>query len=136
MAGFFIGGKKGKQMSQNYFQIGNQLVLTGWDKNTSSAFVTLGYLNEERDDWIEPLLMEIDFPFDRINGMHYVDEIIVAIKSKLSYFGVRMPESVYRSITAEIQGDVGNQIKVHSISGEIEICSTVDPVGDGWFNPR
>ena len=100
-------------MSQNYFQIDNHVILMGWDRMQQQAFYALfKFANPPAYTW-DPLLLEIDYPFDRIENIQFVDEIVSAMKSKLSRFGLSAPKRYLTPLIADITDDVGNVGRIH-----------------------
>lgn len=120
-------------MSQNYYQSGNMVAFVGWDKPTQSAFVTLGALTDSKRDWDEPFLLSKDYPFDRENNMHHVDEIVVSIKSRLGMAGLSIPDEVYGFLREDIAGDSVNVTRIHFDDKE-PLLYEGDPFADGFFD--
>ncbi len=109
-------------MSQHYFMIEREdktlVVMYGWDKPMQSVYLTLGYLNSAKCDWVEPLLLDINIPFDRVANLQYVDEIITHIKGRLAYFNVAMPDAVHSAVVDDIGNNTVNEMSFHGATGE------------------
>lgn len=119
-------------MSQNYFQIDNHVILMGWDRMQQQAFLCAFQICQSSGLYLDPLLLEIDYPFDRIENIQFVDEIVSAMKSKLSRFGLSAPEALFNSLIADITDDVGNVSRIHFRDKE-PIFIDSDPFLDGLF---
>lgn len=122
-------------MSQNFFFEDNKIIFMGWDKPTQSAFLTLGELSESGYDWVEPLLIENDYVFDRDNNMDHIDEISVAIKGRLAAFGLCIPNSMYQQMNKDISSNSVNVTRIHYKESEPRLYSG-DPVFDGVFKEQ
>lgn len=100
-------------MSQNYFQSNNRVAMIGWDRPTQCAYVIVGELDNSKTDWNHPLLIDRDFDFDRVNNMHHIDEIVLAIRNQLSRQGEIVPDSVFQALAEDIQADSSNIQRLH-----------------------
>jgi len=103
-------------MSQNYFQKGNVVSMVGWDKPATSAYMIVGEIEEDAEDWKEPLLINLELPFDRVNKFHYVDELVVHMKGKLDLIGLNLPNSMFECMVADIRDNVVNVMRIHKES--------------------
>lgn len=103
-------------MSQNFmFNEEKDLVLmTGWDKPMSEAYIIIGRLNEDGDDWLHPLLLDEVAPFDRQNNMQYVDEIVVRFSGVARRHGVLFNDSIKEHLVQHISENAVNVIFLHS----------------------
>lgn len=107
-------------MSQNYVydKDSEKLLMAGWDKPVQEAYLIIGTLNEEGDEWEHPLSVDTVSPFDRENNMHYVDEIIIRYSDLARMHGIVLPDSLKKSIVDQIQRNAVNERIVHSNEAE------------------
>lgn len=122
-------------MSQNFFQAGDLVSLIGWDRPTQSAFLILGEMTNTGDDWAEPLILDLDYPFDRIHCLQHAGEVVIAMKARLELAGVCLPESAFDHLASDIENDVGNVRRVHYLDKEPVVFSE-EPFSSGLFKKR
>lgn len=90
------------------------VLMTGWDKPMSEAYIIIGRLNEDGDDWLHPLLLDEVAPFDRQNNMQYVDEIVVRFSGVARQHGVLFNDSIKEHLVQHISENAVNVIFLHS----------------------
>lgn len=107
-------------MSQNYVydKESDKVLIAGWDKPLQEAYLIIGTLSDDGDDWEHPLDVDTVSPFDRVNNMHHVDEIIVRLSGIASLNGIELPKSLKEAIIDQIKRNAVNELFVHSMDAE------------------
>jgi len=108
-------------MSQNYFQLGTIVTMLGWDKPASSAYLIASEITQDAKDWQEPFLLDIELPFDRINNIQHVGEIVTRMKSILDVAGLVVPDPIFDYLIEDIKSNTVNEMRVHKYSCPAEI---------------
>ena len=99
-------------MSQHYLFIKEKklVAMLGWDKPIQAAYLSFGYLSPEGDDWQEPLLIHYSVPFDRINNIRFVDEIVISFAGLLERFHMTLPRILCDALIADIRDNTVNKM--------------------------
>ena len=102
-------------MSQNYVydKETETLLMAGWDKPVQEAYLIIGTLNEEGDEWNHPLPVDRVTPFDRVNSIQYVDEIIVQYSGIAQMHGIELPQSLKVVLADQIRRNAVNEFAIH-----------------------
>ncbi len=103
-------------MSQHYLFIENtnQVLMFGWDKPVQEAYLIFGQLNSKADDWEYPLIIDMVNPFDRVNNIKHVDEIVFKFNDALSNFDVELTENECKALIQDIQNNSVNEMWLHT----------------------
>ena len=130
-----VNEQGGITMSQHFafFEETNQVLMLGWDKPIKEAYLILGNLNNEGDDWEYPLTIDVTNPFDRVVNIHHVDEIAIRFAGKLEEVGVELSKHLRDALIKDISEDSVNQTWLHKANSE---CTKLDesPFNSGLFS--
>jgi len=124
-------------MSQNYVydKDSEKLLMAGWDKPVQEAYLIIGTLNEEGDEWEHPLSVDTVSPFDRENNIHHVDEIIVRFAGISGMYGIDFPDSLKETIVEQIKRNAVNERMVHTVGAE-PVSLSENPFDTNYFREQ
>lgn len=122
-------------MSQHYVFIesSNRVFMLGWDKPLQEAYMILGNLNADGDDWEQPLIIDAVIPFDRVNNIHYVDEIVISFSGRLEREGIELSKYIGESLIRDITENSVNKMWLHKPDND---CVPLEqsPFNSGLFS--